>query len=90
MKTDEQVRALFKREVDRLQQEIQAVMPPPGFEHMNDEDLRICHRAGVAALVATLAQMFLAIPNPTVREQVRMGALAVLAPIPSTVKQELH
>ena len=89
MKTDEQIRALFENECDRLQEEIHAVMKPPGFETMGDEDLVVCHRAAVAALVATLSQMFLLIRNPIEREHVRLGALTVLAPIPTTVK-ELH
>ena len=88
MKTDEQIRALFENECDRLQEAFHDIMKPPGFDHMADEDLVVCHRAAVAALVTTLGELLLMIPNPTVREHVRLGALAVLAPIPVT--KELH
>lgn len=88
MKTDEQVRALFENECDRLREGIRALVHRPDFETMPDEDLVIYHRAAVAAAIATLGELLSLIPNPTIREEVRQGALSLLAPMPSS--EELH
>lgn len=85
---EDELRARFKIEADRIETAVRTAMRPPSLGSMSAHECVIHHRAAVLALTAVLGDLFLTIPDPHVREQVRGGALAVLAPIPS--QQELH